>query len=663
MNLPLRKAVKTYNRLYKLPLGSITAKGYLREQLLRSKDGTGGHLDELEPEMIATPFISYSAFKRLPYANADADPTFAAGWSGEISGTYWTGLVELAFTLNDSELIAKAEKWIDGVLKHQEADGYLGAYPAHTDRNADYNAWSAAWCYRAMLGFYEATGREDVLRAVHTGLLWFCRHWKNHKTDYVGAIITEPMLIVYAYTGDRRLIEFSEDWLRWLEKHSIWQNKVSQYLSDELPYTSMHTVAYGEDMKHPALLYCANGEETLLRASLNAVNKAKARIVQLTGGAVSCQEYLGPKGATTETEYCDFSTFSHSYSWMAMVTGQAVWGDDIERIVFNGAQGARKKDERAIAYMSAPNQLHANKKSSLFGDRPEMDVYAPCFNTACCPVQAVRLMPEFVRGMCMQNEAGELFLLCYGPASVRCEQADIDIETLYPFRDTVTLKIRRASAQKLKVRIPQWCKAPVATVNGARYALCADGDGFAALPQELNGGDEVVLTFPMEVRVQKVDDSDSYSKFPVCIERGPLVYALPVPEKWTANDGQPITPLPEGWHWYHVNPDFSFVSEDTPRYVAYCKAPWSKAIDEDLKPERIRVVEHEVTGYVWEHPPVTLEVPMYQAPNAYISVGGHTHESFGVPLKTVGEETPCTMVPHGCTNLRITYLPRAAKSE
>lgn len=663
MNLPLKKNVKTYNQLYKLPLGAVTAQGYLREQLLRSKDGTGGHLDELEPEMIATPFISYSAFKRLPYASADADPTFAAGWSGEISGTYWTGLVELAFTLNDSELIAKAEKWIDGVLAHQEADGYLGAYPTHTDRNADYNAWSAAWCYRAMLGFYEATGREDVLRAVHTGLLWFCDHWKDHKTDYVGAIITEPMLIVYAYTGDRRLIEFSADWLRWLEDNSIWQNKVSQYLSDELPYTSMHTVAYGEDMKHPALLYCANGEETLLRASLNAVNKAKERIVQLTGGAISCQEFLGPKGATTETEYCDFPTFSHSYSWMAMITGQAIWGDDIERIVFNGAQGARKKDERAIAYMSAPNQLHANKKSSLFGDRPEMDVYAPCFNTACCPVQAVRLMPEFVRSMCMQNEAGELFLLCYGPASIRCEQAEVDIETLYPFRDTVTLKIRRASALTLKLRIPQWCKTPTATLNGTAYALCADSDGFAALPQSLNGGDELVLTFPMEVSVRKVDDSDSYSKFPICIERGPLVYALPVPEKWTPNPGQPITPLPEGWSWFHVNPDLSFAPQGVKPYVAYSIAPWSKAIDEELKPELIRVVEHEVTGYVWEQPPVTLEVPLYQAPNAYISVGGHTHESFGVPLKTVGEETPCTMVPHGCTNLRITYLPRAAKAK
>ena len=168
MNIPQRQTiVPTYQKLSKLPLGRITARGWLQEQLLRSKEGTGGHLDELEPDMIATTFINYSAFKRMPGATKDADPTFAAGWSSEISGTYWTGLVQLAFTLNDPELIAKAERWVNGVLAHQEPDGYMGGYPPHTDRKADYNAWGTAWCYRAMLSYYEATGRQDVLEAVN----------------------------------------------------------------------------------------------------------------------------------------------------------------------------------------------------------------------------------------------------------------------------------------------------------------------------------------------------------------------------------------------------------------------------------------------------------------------------------------------------------------
>ena len=39
-----------YSKLFPLPLGSITAEGFLKEQLTRNKNGMGGHLDEIEPE-------------------------------------------------------------------------------------------------------------------------------------------------------------------------------------------------------------------------------------------------------------------------------------------------------------------------------------------------------------------------------------------------------------------------------------------------------------------------------------------------------------------------------------------------------------------------------------------------------------------------------------
>jgi len=91
----------SYNQLTRLPLGSVTAEGWLKTQLERNKAGMGGHLDELEPEMIAKPYVDRNHKSKV-----------SPGWSGEISGTYWTGLVQLAFTLNDEELKAKARKWV-----------------------------------------------------------------------------------------------------------------------------------------------------------------------------------------------------------------------------------------------------------------------------------------------------------------------------------------------------------------------------------------------------------------------------------------------------------------------------------------------------------------------------------------------------------------------
>ena len=45
--------MKAFNKLKRFPLGAIQADGFLRDQLLRGKDGMAGHLWELEPGMIA----------------------------------------------------------------------------------------------------------------------------------------------------------------------------------------------------------------------------------------------------------------------------------------------------------------------------------------------------------------------------------------------------------------------------------------------------------------------------------------------------------------------------------------------------------------------------------------------------------------------------------
>ena len=655
MNILREKSVvRIYNKLSKLPLGAVVAEGWLKDQLSRNKEGMGGHLDELEPDMIANPFINYSAFRVHPRMG-EVERTFAAGWSGEISGTYWTGLIQLAFTLKDKALIEKAAIWVEGVLKHQEADGYLGSYPEGTDRKADYNAWSATWCYRALLGYYEATGRKEVLDAVYRGLLWFCENWKEHRTDYTGPVIIEPMIIVYAYTGDERLIHFCHEYLVWLEKHSRWQNKMTQYLSDYLPYMSMHAVAYGEGIKNPALIYCVTGDKTLLKAALNATEKALNRIVQPTGGPSSSSEFLAPKGATQETEYCNFSTYNHTYSWMGLVTGEACWADEIERCLFNGAQGARKKDERAIAYFTSPNQLRANRESTIYGDWSDYGVYAPCYHVACCPAQSVRIIPEFIRSMVLTDEKQDTYLFCYGPAKVNAPNMEFTMETLYPFRDIINIHIHRAENAKLYLRVPAWCKKPRIAVNSIKTNPIISDNGFALLDIPLNSGDEVEICFPMDITISRVDDSASASKFPIVIERGPLVYALPIQAQWTEYPGQPITPLPEGWYWYEAIPKRNMADA----FEFYYNASFAKAIDEHVKTEDIKIVEHDTEGYVWEEPPVTLEVPLYHAKYAYMFLSQKMNEAIEVPIRVEGNMTLCKMVPYGCTNLRITYLPRA----
>ncbi len=133
--------MKGYSRLSRLPLGAVRPAGWMKEQLRRMIDGMGGHLDELEPGMIGTPYTTRESYEGWGKARR-------AGWGAEISGNYWWGLIELAYTSGDAAMIAKAERWVEAVLRNQREDGYLGTYTGEDDFFDDYNAWGTSCAFR-----------------------------------------------------------------------------------------------------------------------------------------------------------------------------------------------------------------------------------------------------------------------------------------------------------------------------------------------------------------------------------------------------------------------------------------------------------------------------------------------------------------------------------
>ena len=661
MNIQFKNSkVPLYSRLSKLPLGSITAQGWIKSQLERSAAGMGGHLDELEPDMIRDPYITSHTREEIDHqlessrktAPMDIGPV-RAGWYAEISGTYWTGLVELAFTLPDPALIAKATSWVNAVLAHQEADGYIGSYLPTDDRQEDYNAWGTNWALRALLSYYDATGRQDVLDACHRGLLWFVDNWKDHRTSYAGPTLIESMLVGFTLTGDSRLLVWAEDYMVWLEKNSPWPNYPSILSSDRFDYNSYHAVAYGEMVKYPALLYVVNGRADYLQASVNGINKILQKGTQRTGAPSSNNEFLSPPGATYETEYCNFATFANSYAWMAMITGDPAYGDLLEKIVFNGAQGARKKDERAIAYMSAPNQLFATEKSGIY-NRPDTQAYAPAYYVACCPAKSISVMPEYLRAMCMQDVNGGLYFSGYGPCSINTGGLHIEEQTDYPFNGEVRLTLRLDKSQKrtVNLRVPKWCHQVTVRING-QIAHRGDTPGrFVVLDRVWEDGDVVAIELEMAVKVVPLVCIDTPTAPLLAFERGPLLFSLPIKEVWSETKGTPLTPLPEGWSWYNVYPEVESITYDM--HGRYANLPWNYVVKADIAQDRRVQAEYMPgSGYPWESPPVVIRIPALKAKYASPPYPDKTINPYLNPMPADGPETMLELVPYGCTALRV----------
>lgn len=644
---------KNHSVLFRFPLGALTAEGFLREQMLRNKEGMGGRMPELEPVMLGKPFVEKEFDSVFGGGNRD-------GWAAEIAGNYWTGLIQMAFTLPDRELIDRVTDWVDRVLKNQMPDGYLGTY-CRPDSNIfqDYNAWGTAAGMRGLLAFWEASGREDVFEAVYRCMKWFVRNWAgDKKTVYAGTFIMAPMLTCYQHTGDPELLRFAEEYDRFLCENDPFRCSSKSFLTRRLQYNSNHTAGLGITCRMPALLYASTGRKELLRATEKVLSELWEDAMHITGSPVSVYEYLAPVSSTAETEYCSYAFYNQTYSELSAITGKAIYGDRMEQLFYNGAQGARKKDERAIAYLSAPNQFFATRYSS---DVRDMQVYAPCYPVACCPVNAVTLLPEFVRGMMLHDREENIYLTAYGPCRLSWNGVCVEEKTLYPFRDTVEVTVKADREFSLFFRIPEWCRNYTVSVDGEAVPVSANESGYAELRRKWHMGACVRIRFAMETEVLSIDDSAASGKHPVAFCRGPLVYSMPLSEKWRPYAGHPRTPLPEGWSWYEVFPDYQDPNVGDPnqqmarrRY----RTEYNVAVNEQIRPQEVRVEECETDGYPWERPPIRLHLTAYRAPYLCANYPEKTFEPFG-DRQPVAEAREIVLVPYGCTNLRMTYFPRA----
>ncbi len=154
-NYPFNREPLQANPYARLPLGDVQPRGWLRYQLVLMKQGMTGHLDELYPEVVG---------ERNGWLGGDGD-----GWE---RGPYWLdGLVPLAYILNDSTLIAKAEPWIEWTLQSQTESGYFGPVPfdespepepgLQRDRRQDW--WPHMVMLKVLQQYYSATGDDRVI--------------------------------------------------------------------------------------------------------------------------------------------------------------------------------------------------------------------------------------------------------------------------------------------------------------------------------------------------------------------------------------------------------------------------------------------------------------------------------------------------------------------
>lgn len=618
--------------LKRLPVPQIVPEGWLKRQLQIQMDGLSGRLHDI-----------WDSVGRN------------SGWLGgtgenwERGPYYLDGLVPMAFYLQDEERWTWCTRFIEWTLHSQREDGNFG--PAASSQ--DY--WSRYVMLKVLIQYEEITADTRVVPFMERYFAYLKEEmWKRKPESWSKARIPDLLYSLkwlYERTGKLWLLELGKrldgcslDWpalfaafpfVRPAAYYYSWE-KISQMSDAEqwMQYHPTHVVNVAMGCKHPAMRCFFDEDRAAGENYRKAASDMLAELQKYHGvptGAFNGDEHLSGTSPSQGTELCSVVELMFSMYALTEVLGTGEYADLAERLAYNALPATVTEDFMAHQYLQQVNQICVSvAKRNWFNNGEDANLFGLEPHFGCCTANMHQGWPKFVNGLWYREGDDTLVSMLLAPSSVSCGLADgalkLRLDTQYPFREELLYHFQEAPAGEmaLKIRIPRWCTEPKIETAGHRTEWEA---GFVKIRGRFERGDVIRLRLPMEIRFTH------WHKNSLAVERGPLLYGLDVKEEWSVVQ----------------------MRGNIPDYQIRTDSKWNYALDG--RDEGI-----------WEALPAG-EIPFSKAyPPGRIRIKGRRLETWKTELESAaeppespvdvsGEEEVLTLLPYGCTKLRIAEFP------
>lgn len=450
------------------------------------------------------------------------------GWySGEPRRTWWSrgdtfntfgqwlsAMARISRATGDEAMRSKAIHLMTEWARTIEPDGYFFYSRA---------PWQPHYIYdKTVCGLIDMAlylGRQDALVHLEKITDWAMSDLDRARkpdTNTEWYTLSENLYRAYALSGNKKYRDFGDAW-RFTD---YWKSFIGP---STLTSHDHHAYSHVNTLSGAAMAYQITGEPEFLAEIKAAYDWLQETQCFATGGYGPDEDLVPPGGELGRR----LESTSHSFEtpcgcwagfklarYLMMFTGEARYGDWIEKLVTNGLGAALPMAGRGDTFYFSDYRMGGGRK-----------YYHQDGRWPCCSGTYPQAVADYHNLIYFRDPAG-LNVNLFVPSRVEWNQKGVpvvvELETDYPEAEVIRLTVnpKKAAAFDIKFRVPEWAHGVTAMVNGVLVDVAAGPGAWAVIQRPWKPGDRVEIRIPLDLRLVPVDKEHPRR---VAIMRGPVV--------------------------------------------------------------------------------------------------------------------------------------------
>jgi DUF1680 family protein len=447
---------------------------------------------------------------------------------GHLIGQFISGLSRIHANTGDPAAAAKARRLVEGYAATFERDGNPFASSKATD------TWACYILDKYEIGLLDAfnfggvePARTLLPRVIEGGV----RFIPDHTFDRVGVhtppydepyILPENLFKTYELTGSRRHLDLARLYL-------LDRDFFDPLANGENILPGKHGYSHVIALSSGAKAYEVLGDAKYLRALRNAWDMIEQTQQYASGAWAANEMFVKPRSgelaatlSKTRDHFetpCCFYAHAKLARYLTTFTGDAKYGDGLERVLFNTILGALDPDDDGGYFYYSDYQSNA-RKSYYKSKWP------------CCAGTLLQSVADFPLNLYFHDARG-VFANLYAGSELRWKSNGVPVtliqKTAYPESGRIQFDVQPDSPVEFafRLRIPGWLQEPAQiSVNGKPARVEAERGTFATLARRWRKHDTVELILPFSSRTIAIEERAPDT---VAVMHGPVMLVVADP--------------------------------------------------------------------------------------------------------------------------------------